>query len=509
MIRKTDINIAPQDVIDLEERLRRKFPDMSTYRVEKRSLDARHRLVYRYQISVYSGDDHPPAIELPSIEQGDETIPDRPIIIGAGPGGLFCALALAEAGYAPLLVDRGQDIPQRVRDVEASWRDGSIDPESNMCFGAGGAGTFSDGKVYTRSSSPLVRFVAQVFHDCGAADNVLYDKTPHIGSDRLRAVMPRLMNRIREAGGELRFGWRLDAIESGEGRVQSLDFTTPDGARSLEGPVILAAGQHCDDLYYLLERAGARLLYKDMAVGFRLELSQRDVDASVYRDPKAKGLPPGEFRLACHLKDDNRGVYTFCMCPGGEVVQASPLGDRHVLNGMSNSRRDGGRANAGLVVTIRDLTDDPLGNWGAGLRWRREIEERCREMTGSARCPAQTVAAYLGKGTPKARGTSYRSGFEERDLTTLYPDYVGDSIRRSAGYYRNRLKGFERGLLLAPETRTSSPVRIERGDDMVSTTLDWLYPVGEGAGYAGGIMSAAVDGIRAAQAIIQRFGRGL
>ncbi len=446
---------------------------------------------------------------------------ERPVVVGAGCAGLFCALALAEAGLAPLLVERGDD-PLRRRDVVAAFMGtGALDPECNIQFGAGGAGTFSDGKLTTGTKSPAIPWVTRAFVDAGAPEAILWQAHPHIGSDVLPDVVAALVRRIRRAGGEVRFRTRMSELVVAGGHVAGVRLVTaaaaPDpGAAGAVGAareeevaarnVVLACGHSARDVFAMARDRGVALERKPFAMGARIEHAQSAIDRAQYgRAAGHPSLPPAEYKLSWH-DASGRGVYTFCMCPGGTVVAAASEPGGVVTNGMSERLRDGRNANAALLVNVlpQDLPGDDVL---AGVELQRRCERAAFERGGGGfMAPAQLVGDFLA-GTPSSGPGSvaptYGRGVTWGSLDGTLPPYVLDAMRAGIAPMARRLRGFDAAdaVLTGVESRSSSPVRMTRGGDRQSVSTPGLYPCGEGAGYAGGIMSAATDGLATARAV--------
>ena len=424
----------------------------------------------------------------------------RPVIVGFGPAGMFAGLVLAMAGTRPLIVERGDDAQTRHEKVQKFWETGELDEKSNVQFGEGGAGTFSDGKLNTGVNNPRIQWILEQFVLCGARENILYDAKPHVGTDILLNVVQNLRHKIISLGGEVRFQTQLTGLRTENGRITGAELS--DGSVVDTDHVILAIGHSARDTFRMLEQMGIPMEPKPFSMGVRIEHKQSMVDLSQYGslDP---ALPPADYKLVCHL--ENETVYTFCMCPGGHVVAAASEQGGIVTNGMSYADRDGENANSALLVTVNPA-DFPYPGPLGGVQWQRELEENAYRISGSYKAPAQKVGDFLSgvpSTGPGAVTPTYRPGVHWCDLHDLLPEKLSSALKLGITDLDRRLKGFADpdAVLTGPETRSSSPVRILREKNGMSS-LSGLYPAGEGAGYAGGIMSAAVDGMTAAEAVI-------
>lgn len=427
----------------------------------------------------------------------------RPIVIGAGPAGLFSALYLAEAGAKVTLIDRGSAVEGRTQAVNRHWRGRApLDPENNLVFGEGGAGTFSDGKIYTRRRDGELGYIFTRLVEFGAPREVIQDAWAHLGTDRIRALLVPFRQRLADLGVEIRYDTRVVDLRVEAQRC--VGVVLEDGSELAGSPVLVATGHSARDSAEMLVRAGARASARGIAVGARVEHPQELVDRARYRGAERGALPPASYRLA-HNPEGRPAVRTFCMCPGGMVVPANNDVERVVVNGMSFAARRAFWANSAVIVEVPPEAygaDDPL----AGFRWQDAIEARAFEMAGrDGAAPAQRVVDFLAKRVsedlPRA---SYPLGVRPGDLHDLFPDLVADGIREGLRAFDDKLAGFAGpdAVLIAPETRTTSPVRFLRDEAGCSTSVMDLFPIGEGAGYAGGIVSSALDGLRAARAIV-------
>ncbi|MDR3641436.1 MAG: hypothetical protein P4L39_08960 [Humidesulfovibrio sp.] len=502
------------------ERLHVCAEDISSLRLSRRSLDARKKnaAVLLYSLDVSCADEArvlahaDPGVSLVDERpyrfpvEAPEAQTARPVIVGAGPCGLFAALALAQAGFAPLLLERGQSIEDRARVVDAFWREGELLPDSNVQFGEGGAGAFSDGKLTTqikerrgRCRKVLAELVAH-----GAPEEILWRNRPHVGTDRLRGVVAGIRASILRLGGQVRFGARVEGVLEHEGRATGVVLA--GGEEIAAAGVILAVGHSARDTFAMLHERGLRLEQKPFAIGCRIEHPQALVDKAQLRDLAGHpAVGPADYKLA-HQAGNGRSVYTFCMCPGGQVIAAASEAGGVVTNGMSLHARDGVNANSALLVGVgpQDLGGaHPL----AGVDFQRQWERLAFELGGrSFRAPAQTVGNFLAARAAKRLGAvapSYAPGVVPQDLRRCLPDYVCAAMVEGIQVFDRKLRGFADpdALLTGVETRSSSPLRILRGADMQSVSLPGLFPAGEGAGYAGGIVSSAVDGLRVAEAV--------
>ena len=482
--------------------------------IDRKSLDARDkgRIVYRYRVLLdlpeHSARE---ALSLPEVRPYEpraygpaprvrEALPV--IIVGAGPAGLFCALRLIGSGARVVVLERGRPVEERLGHIHALKEGSRLDPESNVLFGEGGAGAYSDGKLTTRIHRGEVEWFFQTMVECGAPPAILYEARPHIGTDRLVPLLKEIRKRIEEAGSLIRFGERVTGFIREGGRAAGV--LTAAGAEYRAKAVVLATGHSARDVYAMLSSENIALEKKGFALGVRVEHPARLIDRIQYGVMAGRGLlPAAEYRLAHTNRKNARGVYSFCMCPGGEVVNASSEEGMLCVNGMSYSGRDGVYSNAAIVVTVSpgDLGPSPL----AGIELQRSIERRAYEAGGGGWvAPAERIDAFLaGVRDERVPLTSYRPGVRAARLRDYLPGWIADEIALALKSFDRKMKGFigDEGVIIGAETRSSSPVRVVRGTDLQSVALPSLYPVGEGAGHAGGIVSSAVDGIRAADAI--------
>ncbi len=479
--------------------------DIALIRVVKRSIDARQRHPkVNLTLEVYLDREPQPApvrFDYPSVDNKPEVL-----IVGSGPAGLFAALRLIELGLKPVLLERGKAVPERKVDIAQINRNATVDPDSNYAFGEGGAGTFSDGKLFTRSKKRgdyNKALQTLVFH--GATPEILFEAHPHIGTDKLPRIITNIRRTIVEAGGEFLFGCRIDGLKLRNGRIEGVYC----GDRLYEGAaVVLATGHSARDIYELLHRNGIRLEAKPFAMGVRIEHPQPLIDSIQYHcESRGEYLPAAAYSLVS--QENGRGVYSFCMCPGGFIVPAMTAADQSVVNGMSPSGRTSPYANSGLVTEVR-LTDfDPLrAEWGAlaGLKFQQQFEETARRYGGEGQiAPAQRVADFVaGRASGSLPATSYIPGIVPSRLDEWMPGFIARSLRQGLTTFGRRMRGFvtNEAVVVGVESRTSTPVRIPRdAGSLQHPDVGGLFPAGEGAGYAGGIVSAALDGERIAEAV--------
>lgn len=522
MIKELQLRVSPEVAYDeanlkkyLTEKLNVDKEDICDVVVAKRSIDARQRnVMVNLRLIVYVGE-RPilSPIACPVVYNPVPANAPVAIVVGMGPGGLFAALRLIELGVRPIIVERGKSVKERSIDIAQISRAGIVDPNSNYCFGEGGAGAFSDGKLFTRSKKRgSVERVLNIFHQHGASQEILVDAHPHIGSDKLPRVIEAMRNTIIQCGGEVHFSTCVTGLIVKDGKVGGV---TCDAGKQFEGPVILATGHSARDVYEMLWKQKIRIQAKGLAMGVRLEHPQHLIDQIQYHSKNGRGkyLPAAEYSFVTQI--DGRGVYSFCMCPGGVVVPAASGPEQLVVNGMSASGRNSRWANSGMVVEIHpdDLpgydNDDPL----CVMRFQEKLERRCYEAAGRSQCAgAQRMIDFVeGRNSQDLPRSSYPAGLQPSRLDMWLPALIGNRLRKGFKFFGNSARGFltNDAIIIGVETRTSSPVRILRDPVTMShVDIKGLYPCGEGAGYAGGIVSAAIDGERCAEALVgDVFGR--
>ena len=492
---------------------------ISNYKIIKKSIDARDKnnifYVYEFDVCV-KGEDNivrkcksndifiSPVEEYKFVVDGNEKIDNRIIIVGSGPAGLLCGYLLAENGYKPLIIEQGEKVEDRVSTIEHFFSTNELNPLSNIQFGEGGAGTFSDGKLNTLVKDKFFRGkkVFEIFIENGAPEEIMYLAKPHIGTDILRKVIINMRNKIISMGGEFMYSSKLTNINVSNNRVQSIVI---NNSKTINCSIlVLAIGHSARDTFYLLRDKGLNMKAKNFAVGLRIEHPQEMISKSQYGEAY-KLLPPASYKLV-HQSSNGRGVYSFCMCPGGFVVNASSEKGRLVVNGMSNYNRDEVNANSAIVVTVgkEDFGNDAM----SGIEFQRKLEENAYKI-GMGNIPVQLFKDYnrgvisekFGDVTPNVKG---KVSFG--NLNDIFPEFINVAIKEAILNFDKKIKGFGRDdcVLLGVESRTSSPVIIERGEDGVSN-IEGIYPCGEGAGYAGGITTAAIDGVKTAENICHKY----
>lgn len=529
MIRVTELALPldhPDDALRaaLLQRLQLRDAELLHFTVFKRSYDARKKnseikFVYIIDLAVqneaavlerFAEDNHvrpAPDTAYYPVAEAPANLSERPIVVGLGPCGLFAALLLAQMGFRPIVLERGKDVRRRTKDTWALWRNKQLSPESNVQFGEGGAGLFSDGKLYSQIKDPKFygRKVMAEFVKAGAPEEILFVSKPHIGTFRLTGVVSRMREEIISLGGEIRFEQKVTDLLLDNGQVQGVELASGEQLKSRH--VVMALGHSARETFRMLHRRGVFVEAKPFAIGFRIEHPQGLIDQA--RLGKYAGHPAlgaADYKLVYHASN-GRAVYSFCMCPGGTVVAATSEPGRVVTNGMSQYSRNERNANAGIVVNIEPEQDFP-GDALAGVELQETLEANAYVLGGSDYCaPAQLVGDFIAGKPSDTLGEvvpSYKPGIRLGDLAPSLPDYAIAAIREALPAFGRQIRGFDRAdaLLTGIETRTSSPVRITRDrESLQSLNTRGLYPAGEGAGYAGGILSAGVDGIKVAEAV--------
>lgn len=527
MIRLTEIRLPlTHEEGELREAIAKKLripaQQVLSFTLFKRGYDARKKnniqLIYTLDVEVeneaellatLSDDPHvriTPDMEYKFVAQAPADLTERPVVIGFGPCGLFAGLVLAQMGFKPIIVERGKEVRERTKDTFGFWRKRTLNPESNVQFGEGGAGTFSDGKLYSQVKDPNFygRKVITEFVAAGAPEEIMYVSKPHIGTFKLVTMIEKMRATILELGGEIRFSTRVDDIHQQDGKITGVTLSNGEVLHSRH--VVLAVGHSARDTFEMLYQRGVYMEAKPFSVGFRIEHKQSMIDEARF-GPSAGHpiLGAADYKLVHHCKN-GRTVYSFCMCPGGTVVAATSEEGRVVTNGMSQYSRAERNANSAIVVGIdpeRDYPGDPL----AGIRFQRELESGAYQLGGANYdAPVQTIGDFLAGREPNALGDvepSFTPGIKLTDLSKALPAFAIEAIREAIPAFDRQIKGFasDDGLLTGVETRTSSPICIKRGKDFQSINLQGFYPAGEGAGYAGGILSAGIDGIKVAEAV--------
>ena len=496
--------------------------DITACTVLRKAIDARENLTLVYtvsvsvkneaqvlrrcrdkRVSVYKQEAYflPPPVTAPAV---------RPIVVGAGPAGLFAALVLARCGARPILLERGRPVEHRQADVERFWSGGPLDPDSNVQFGEGGAGAFSDGKLNTGTKDLRHRFILETLVRCGAPDTILTDAKPHVGTDKLHIALQALRQELEAAGADICFNARLEHIRIQDGAVSAV--TVCQNGQTCDLParhVVLALGHSARDTFEMLYQAGLAMVPKPFAMGVRIEHRQSAVDAARYRQLAGHpALPPATYKLSCHLPN-GRSAFSFCVCPGGQVVAAASEEQRVVTNGMSEYARDRENINGALLVNVTPA-DFPDGHPLAGIRLQRQLEDAAFVLGGGDyRAPCQRVGDFLAGRPSTGAGTvqpSYLPGVTYTDLRRCLPAFISETLALALPELGRKLRGYDDpdALLTGIETRSSSPVRLVR-DDRYESNIRGVYPCGEGAGYAGGILSAAADGMRCAEKLLEVY----
>lgn len=495
--------------------------DIRAFRIVRQSIDARKKpkifWVYTVELEVNKEERLLKRLKNPRVTRVEKNEPyvfpsplrksaQKPVIVGMGPAGLFAALFLARAGIPSILLERGRDVDQRSLDVEAFWKTGKLSPHSNVQFGEGGAGTFSDGKLSTGTHDPRIQLVLETLVEFGAPPEILYSHKPHVGTDVLRTVVKQMRLALLDLGCQVYFQRQMTGLVVENGRLAGVEATDRDGCVEAirTDALILAPGHSARDTFRMLSAQQLNMEQKPFAIGVRIEHKQAAVSAAQF-GKNYETMPPTDYKLSCHLPN-GRSAFSFCVCPGGQVIAAASESGQLVTNGMSKQARDGENINGGFLVGVGP-GDYPGDDALAGVRFQEQWEQMAWELGGrNFRAPAQLVGDFLA-GRPSTQGgsitPSYQPGVTFTDLRACLPDYVADTLAQALPIFDRKVKGFAHpdAVMTGVETRSSSPLRIVRDKESLEASLPGLYPCGEGAGYAGGIMSAAVDGIRVAQAL--------
>ena len=530
MIRLTEIklplNHAPEDLTTaITTKLKISAEQMASFVMFKRGYDARNKrniqLIYTLDITLtdsdlandllvqFESDNHvkaTPDTSYKYVGEAPKDLTERPIVIGFGPCGLLAGLTLAQMGFKPIIIERGNEVRQRTKDTFGFWRQRKLNTESNVQFGEGGAGTFSDGKLYSQVKDPnhYGRKVMTEFVKAGAPEEILFVSKPHIGTYKLVTMVEKMRAEIIELGGEVRFATRVDDLHITDSKVTGVTLNSGETLKT--NHVVLAVGHSARDTFEMIHEKGVYIEAKPFSIGFRIEHKQSTIDQARFGDNAGNDiLGAADYKLVHHCKN-GRSVYSFCMCPGGTVVAAASEEGRVVTNGMSQYSRNERNANSAIVVGIdpeRDYPNHPL----AGIDLQRQLETLAFELGGkNYNAPAQTIGDFL-KGKPNSElgdvNPSYTPGITLTDLSKALPDFAVDAIREAIPAFNKKIQGFssDDGLLTGVETRTSSPISIKRNKEFQSINTKGLFPAGEGAGYAGGILSAGIDGIKVAEAV--------
>jgi len=517
-----EIKLSPEEAFD-KENFRKKILGKARLaddsdvmiKIEKRSIDARKsKVVVNVKYDITQKDDRnittPLTKDYPKVKSNNQVI-----IVGSGPAGLFAALRLIELGVKPIIIERGKDLKTRRRDIAAINKEHKVNSESNYCFGEGGAGTYSDGKLYTRSKKRGdIQRILEILSAHGAREEILYDAHPHIGTNKLPQLIEEMRESILQAGGEVHFEAKVTQLVIEKGEMKGV--VTQSGDKYLGEGVILATGHSARDIFELLHHEKVLIESKPFALGVRVEHSQQLIDGIQYHCNGDRGeyLPAASYSLVhqAYHEGVQRGVFSFCMCPGGFIVPSATAQGEVVVNGMSPSRRDSKYANSGIVVAVSEQDYSEYNRFGplAGMYFQKEVEQRACELAGGTQqAPAQRMIDFVkGKESSSLLDTSYQPGLDSVSMTDVLPEFITDSLQQGFRAFGKRMRGYytNEAQIVGVESRTSSPVRIPRDKETLEhLQLKRLYPCGEGAGYAGGIVSAAMDGERCAERVVEMY----
>lgn len=519
-LRQIEIEIEKDNEEELIKKCEKKLnTKIRNYKINKKSIDARRKpdIFYSYEVDVDVDNEKKTLHKIKNdnifktpLEKykyeitGDKLLTNRPVIVGSGPAGLFCAYLLAENGYNPIIIERGKAVEERVKDVEEFFNSGKLDTSSNVQFGEGGAGTFSDGKLNTLKKDKEFRQkkVFEIFVECGAPKEILYESHPHIGTNILIDVVKNMRKKIIKNGGKFKFSTCLTNLVIENNKLKRIEV---NNSRYIDTDIlILAIGHSARDTFRMLYQNGIDIESKPFAVGVRIQHKREMIDKCQYGE-KYKLLKSANYKLTYKAKN-NRGVYTFCMCPGGYVINSSSEDERLVINGMSNYERDSENSNSAVIVTVNedDFGTNPLD----GIKFQEELE-RLAYLNGKGKIPTQLYKDFKDNKISKEFGNInpiFKGSYELTNLNKFLPEFITESVIEAIEYWNNKIDVFssDDAIISAIESRTSSPVRIVRNDKYLSNILG-IYPIGEGAGYAGGITSSAIDGVKAFEAIIKEY----
>ena len=525
MIRITQLKLP---IAHTEEQLRKKIArtlkcreDHFSYEIVRQSLDARHKddKKFVYTVDITTAEEnrilrkvHNNNIMLTDKKEyvfppsGEKELTHAPVIVGSGPAGLFCAWYLAKAGYRPIVLERGQEAAERKKNVDRFWKDGVLDPDSNVQFGEGGAGTFSDGKLNTLVKDPNGRNheVLKRFVEAGAPEEIVYQQKPHLGTDVLVGIVERMRHEIEDMGGKFCFRSKVTDLIFENDALKEVEINNSE--RIPAEVCVLALGHSARDTFEMLQKRGVYMEPKSFAVGLRIEHPQEMINMDLYGEPENELLGAASYKVT-HKCENGRGVYSFCMCPGGYVVNASSEPGRLAVNGMSYQARDSRNANSAMIVTVTP-EDFPGEGPLSGVAFQRDLEKKAWEL-GNGKIPVQLFGDFCQNQASEAFGEvtpCMKGEYTLTNVRSILPKPVGDSIEEGVKSFGKRISGFDRedALLSGIESRTSSPVRIVRDQELVAN-IEGIYPCGEGAGYAGGITSAAMDGIKVAETVCRKY----
>ncbi len=519
-IKQLKLNVVDNNIDNLykliEKKLKIKKDDIKELNIIRESIDARHDVYIVYEVDINVNNEESilkrnikdvslaPNRKYEFVGNGSHELINRPVIVGSGPAGLFCAYNLCLQGYKPLIIERGKKIEERIIDVNNFWETNKLNINSNVSFGEGGAGTFSDGKLNTlvKDVNNRGRMVMETFISCGAPSDIIYNHHPHIGTDLLREVIINLRNKIISLGGEFRYSTQLTNLVINDNEISGIIVNNNEEIKT--NCVVLAIGHSARDTFYMLNDNKINMESKPFAVGLRIQHPQKLINENQY-GKYYKYLDNASYKLT-YKASNNRGVYSFCMCPGGYVVNASSEENKLCINGMSNHNRDSGIANSAIIVTIDK--NDYGENLFSGLEYQRELEAKAYSL-GSSNIPIQLLGDYLNNKDSneiKSIKPMFKGNYQFANLNKLFSESINKSLHESFVFFDKKIKGFNNydAVLSGIEARTSSPIRIVRDDNFVSN-IKGIYPCGEGAGYAGGITSASIDGIKVSESICNYY----